>query len=99
MDKLKVFSKKLGEALNINENPALCGVSSADRMIMASWSDGGWSNYSYSWLNSGWNNYSGSWQNSGWNNYSGSWVNSGWNNYSYSWSNSGWNNYSGGGGK
>ena len=96
MGKLKVFSKKLGDALDLS-----MGISGSVLLAgaVSDWSNGGWNNYSDSWLNSGWNNYSGSWQNNGWNNYSYSWTNSGWNNYSYSWTNSGWNNYSGGGGK
>lgn len=87
MDKLQIFSKKLGSAVEVSF-AANEGATAADQ---SSWLNSGWSNYSYSWLNSGWNNYSYSWMNSGWNNYSSGWTNSGWSNYG-SWSNGGWNN-------
>ncbi len=97
MDKLRVFSEKLGAAISINEGLAVCGADGSNLVLSASWTNGGWNNYSDDWLNGGWNNYShSSWQNGGWNNYShDSWSNSGWNNYSYSWSNGGWNNSGG----
>ena len=87
MDKLKVFSEKLGAAITMNDELAACGVDGSNLVFSTSWT-----NYSDNWLNSGWSNYSYSWQNGGWNNYSYSWSNSGWNNYSYGWSNSGSSN-------
>jgi len=105
MDKLSVFSKKLGTLV-----PVLAGAGAAGDtiggtvmdenpsiMFASSWSNGGWNNSSYSdWLNGGWNNSSySSWQNGGWNNASySSWSNGGWNNSS-SWSNGGWSNSGG----
>ena len=96
MDRLSVFSARLGMPMNVGGDVIGGSIRNTDGSMFASWTNGGWSNYSGSWLNSGWNNYSGSWLNSGWNNYSGNWMNSGWNNYSGSWSNGGWSNYSGG---
>ena len=87
MDKLQVFSKKLGSAMELS----FATAGGTDHIVQSSWLNSGWSNYSDSWLNSGWNNYSYSWQNSGWNNYSSGWVNSGWSNYG-SWTNGGWSN-------
>jgi len=37
------------------------------KMMMASWSDGGWSNLT-TWVNGGWSNGSYGWLNGGWNN-------------------------------
>ena len=53
MDKLKVFSEKLGAAITMNDELAACGVDSY------SWSNSGWNNYSYGWSNSGWSNSGG----------------------------------------
>jgi hypothetical protein len=97
MDKLSVFSKKLGTPIPVFAG-AVGGTVSDQKLgiFAASWSNGGWSNYSSDWLNGGWNNSSSGWQNAGWNNYSSGWTNDGWNNYSSGWTNGGWNN---GGGK
>lgn len=93
MNKLHVFSEKLGEVIPIQVGNAVSGALCAESGIFAaSWTNGGWSNYG-TWLNSGWSNY-GTWMNSGWSNY-GTWMNSGWSNYG-TWTNSGWSNYSGG---
>ena len=80
MDKLKVFSEKLGAAITMNDELAACGVDGSNLVFSTSWTNGGWTNYSDNWLNSGWSNYSYSWSNSGWNNYSYGWSNSGWSN-------------------
>lgn len=90
---LKLFSKKLGETIDI-----LAEDGRLVPKIAKYWADQGWNNYGGSWLDKGWNNYSGSWMDKGWNNYSGSWMDKGWNNYGSSWTDSGWSNTGGGGG-
>ena len=83
MDRLSVFSEKLGMPLEVSEEMiGDCIVNLTHQTLEASWMNNGWSNYSSNWINSGWNNYSGSWSNSGWNNYSSNWSNGGWSNYS-----------------
>ena len=86
MDRLSVFSEKLGMPLEVSEEMiGDCIVNLTHQTLEASWMNNGWSNYSSNWINSGWNYFS-----------SGRWSNSGWNNYSSNWSNGGWSNYSGG---
>jgi hypothetical protein len=87
MDKLKVFSRKIGSVLEIGETTVSFAMASVNSSS-DSWLKSGWNNTS-GWINSGWNNTSG-WINSGWNNTS-RWINSGWNN-TIGWINSGWKN-------
>lgn len=95
MNKLNVFSEKLGEALEVSfgENGILVtpdGVPVSGNGIALAWN-----NSSGSWLDNGWNNSSGSWQDKGWNNSSGSWIDNGWCNSSGRWMDNGWSNSSG----
>lgn len=95
MNKLKVFSEKLGKALEVSfrEDGILVtpeGVPVAGNGIVFAWN-----NSSGSWLDKGWNNSSGSWQDKGWNNSSGGWIDKGWNNSSGRWCDNGWSNSSG----
>lgn len=95
MNKLTVFSKKLGKALDVSfrEDGILVtpeGIPvNGNGVVLA------WNNSSGSWLDKGWNNNSGSWQDKGWNNSSGGWIDKGWNNSSGRWSDNGWSNSSG----
>ena len=68
MDRLSVFSEKLGMPIAVSGDMIGDCITDMTNNVLEAWSNGGWSNYSGSWLNSGWNNYSGSWMNSGWNN-------------------------------
>lgn len=95
MDKLSVFSKKLGWAMEIafDENGTLVtpeGVPLKDGGIVFAWN-----NSSGSWVDKGWNNSSGSWLDKGWNNSSGGWMDNGWNNSTGRWSDKGWSNSTG----
>lgn len=94
MDKLSVFSKKLGKALEVSFGADGMPVTPEGIPVNGSGIVFGWNNSSGNWLDQGWNNYSGSWQDKGWNNYGGSWIDQGWNNYSGSWIDQGWNNSS-----
>lgn len=95
MDKLSVFSKKLGGAIDVafNADGVLLtpeGVSiNTDGILLA------WNNSSGSWVDKGWNNSSGSWMDNGWNNSSGRWTDKGWSNSSGRWLDNGWSNSSG----
>lgn len=71
MKQLNVFSKKVGVPVFVGAASVGSKVRNENIRFAASWSDGGWSNYSDSWLNSGWNNYSSGWTNSGWSNSGG----------------------------
>lgn len=95
MDKLNVFSEKLGEAMEVVFN--LDGVLVTPEGISMDGSAAvfAWNNSSGSWLDRGWNNSSGSWQDRGWCNSSGSWIDKGWSNSSGRWSDKGWSNTSG----
>lgn len=94
MDKLKVFSRKLGKSLEIAFNEkgnvlAFDGVPlDVSGRILA------WNNYSDTWIDKGWNNTRDGWMDNGWNNYSDSWTDNGWNNYRDTWIDKGWNNTS-----
>lgn len=95
MNKLNVFSEKLGKALEISfgengilETPEGIPVT-GNGIVLA------WNNSSGSWIDKGWNNSSGSWQDKGWNNSSGGWIDKGWNNSSGRWSDKGWSNSTG----
>jgi len=96
MDKLRVFSKKLGTPILVGEG-AVGGTISDKKLSMfaASWTNGGWNNDYGQWINGGWNNDYGRWINGGWNNDYGQWTNGGWNNDYGRWANSGWNNSGG----
>ncbi len=48
-------------------DPDICVQFDESKMVMASWSDGGWSNLT-TWVNGGWSNGSYGWINGGWNN-------------------------------
>lgn len=101
MDKLKVFSKKVDQAMEVvfGSNGALItpeGVSLKDNGAVFAWNnssddwvDGGWNNSSDSWVDGGWNNSSGGWVDGGWNNSSGGWLDGGWNNSADRWSDAG----------
>lgn len=41
MNKLKVFSQKLGAALNLEENLVVCGDAGLNMMLSASWTNEG----------------------------------------------------------
>ena len=80
-------------------------ISNPNVLLMASWKNGGWGNWSNStasWKNSdGWSNSTASWRNSnGWSNSTASWKNDSsvrWSNSTASWKNSGgWSNSSSG---
>lgn len=88
MDKLKVFSKKLNEEVQISFDSAniLC---TTDGILMA------WNNSYGHWLDQGWNNSYGKWQDQGWNNNYGNWIDQGWNNSYGKWQDQGWSNSSG----
>ena len=95
MNKLNVFSEKLGKALEVSfrEDGMLVtpeGIPMTGNGIVFAWN-----NSSGSWVDKGWNNSSGSWQDKGWNNSSGGWIDKGWNNSSGRWSDNGWSNSSG----
>lgn len=95
MEKLKVFSKKMQEEMEVTfgSNGRLVtpeGIELQDNGIVCAWN-----NSSGSWIDQGWNNSSGSWQDKGWNNSSGSWIDNGWNNSSGNWMDKGWSNSSG----
>lgn len=95
MDKLRVFSEKLGKVMDVafRDDGMLVTpegiVVDGNGIVMA------WNNSSGSWVDQGWNNSSGSWQDKGWNNSSGGWIDQGWNNSSGRWSDKGWSNSSG----
>ncbi len=95
MDKISVFSKKLGEALEISFGTDVRLVTPEGVPVNGSGIVFAWNNNSGSWVDQGWNNSSGSWQDKGWNNSSGSWIDKGWNNNSGSWQDEGWSNSSG----
>lgn len=91
MDKLKIFSKKLGEVLDVSFGEENCiitpeGVTIGSKVVFA------WNNSAGSWLDKGWNNSAGSWQDKGWSNSAGSWIDKGWSNSTGRWSDNGWSN-------
>lgn len=96
---LSVFSKKLGEFMELKEavtslkGPKLVPVAAA-----ASWQDKGWNNSYEGWIDKGWNNSYSGWTDKGWNNSYSGWTDKGWNNSYSGWSDSGWSNSGGGGG-
>ncbi len=101
MDTLKVFSKKVGQAMEVvfGSNGTLItpeGISLKDNGAVFAWNnssddwvDGGWNNSSDSWVDGGWNNSSDDWVDGGWNNFSGSWLDGGWSNSADRWSDAG----------
>lgn len=95
MNKLKIFSEKLGEALEVSFREDGTAVTPEGVEIGKSGIVFAWNNYTGSWVDQGWNNYTGSWQDKGWNNYTSSWVDKGWNNYTGSWQDKGWSNSTG----
>ncbi len=95
MDKIRVFSKKLGKALDVSFGTDGKLVTPDGVLVNGNGVVLAWNNSSGSWIDSGWNNSSGSWQDKGWNNSSGSWMDKGWNNSSGNWSDKGWSNSSG----
>lgn len=95
MDKISVFSKKLGKALDVSFGTDGKLVTPEGVLVNGSGVVLAWNNSSGSWVDRGWNNSSGSWVDRGWNNSSGSWVDRGWNNSSGNWSDRGWSNSSG----
>lgn len=94
MDKLKVFSKKMGKALEVSFGDDGM-VTTPDGIIVDSDVVLAWNNSFESWVDQGWNNSYGSWQDKGWNNSYGSWIDQGWSNSSGSWMDKGWSNSSG----
>ena len=95
MNKLNVFSEKLGKALNVSFREDGIMVTPEGIPVNENGIVFAWNNSSGSWLDKGWNNSSGSWQDKGWNNSSGGWIDKGWNNSSGRWSDKGWSNSSG----
>ncbi len=106
MDKLKVFSKKIGQVMEVSFGSSGTvitpeGVSLRDNGAVFAWNnssddwvDGGWNNSSDGWVDGGWNNSSDDWVDGGWNNSSDGWIDGGWSNSADRWSDAG----SGGGG-
>ena len=95
MDKISIFSKKLGKALDVTVETDGRLVTPEGVLVNGNGVVLAWNNSSGSWIDKGWNNSSGSWQDKGWNNSSGSWMDKGWNNSSGSWMDKGWSNSSG----
>lgn len=95
MDKLSVFSEKLGKAMDVTFREDGMLVTPEGIPVEGSGVVMAWNNSSGSWVDQGWNNSSGSWQDKGWNNSSGGWIDQGWNNSSGRWSDKGWSNSSG----
>lgn len=94
MDKLKIFSKKMGKALEVSFGEEGI-VTTPDGIIVDSGAVLAWNNSSGSWVDQGWNNSYGSWQDKGWNNSYGSWIDQGWSNSAGSWMDKGWSNSAG----
>ena len=93
MDKLSVFSKKLGEIMDVTFDAEGVLVTPEGVPIKENDVVLAWNNSSDSWVDNGWNNSSSGWVDNGWSNSSDSWLDNGWSNSSDSWSDS-----SGGGG-
>ena len=93
MNKLNIFSQKLGKLVEVSFDQRAIPVTPdggcvGEGIVMA------WNNSADSWVDNGWNNSADSWVDSGWNNSADSWVDNGWNNSSDSWQDSGWSNSS-----
>lgn len=100
MNKLNVFSKKLGEVMEVSfgadgtlvtpegipvkENGIVLAWNNSD-----SWVDNGWSNSGGNWMDQGWSNSGGVWTDKGWSNSGGNWLDKGWSNSGGKWSDSG----------
>lgn len=95
MNKLNVFSEKLGKALEVSFREDGILVTPEGIPVTGNGIVFAWNNSSGNWVDKGWNNSSGSWQDKGWNNSSGGWIDKGWNNSSGRWSDNGWSNSSG----
>ncbi|HIX59481.1 MAG TPA: hypothetical protein IAA45_07195 [Candidatus Blautia gallistercoris] len=95
MDKLHVFSKKLGKAMEVSfqEDGTLVtpeGVPvNGDGIVFS------WNNSSGSWIDKGWTNSGGNWQDQGWCNSGGHWIDKGWSNSGGTWIDKGWSNSGG----
>lgn len=92
MNKLNVFSKKLGTALEVSFQEDGILVTPQGVPVAGNGYVFAWNNSSANWLDNGWNNTSSGWQDNGWNNSSANWMDNGWNNTSSSWSDYGWSN-------
>lgn len=72
MDRLKVFSQKLGMPVPVSNTGAAIqnsfASSSLGNINYTDWVDNGWNNSAESWLDHGWNNRADSWMDQGWNN-------------------------------
>lgn len=92
MNKLNIFSEKLGKPLEISfgENGILLtpeGVPTTENGIILAWN-----NSFEHWVDKGWNNSFDGWQDKGWNNSFNGWIDKGWSNSSGRWSDKGWSN-------
>ena len=96
---LSVFSKKIGEFIELKETlNFVTGAKLVPVAIASSWQDKGWNNSYDGWIDKGWNNSYDGWTDKGWNNSYDGWTDKGWNNSYDGWTDSGWNNSSDGGG-
>lgn len=76
MNKLNIFSQKLGKLVEVSFDQRAIPVTPdggcvGEGIVMA------WNNSADSWVDNGWNNSSDSWQDSGWSNSSDSWGDAG----------------------
>lgn len=77
MNKLNVFSEKLGKALEVSFREDGILVTTEGIPVTGNGIVFAWNNSSGSWVDKGWNNSSGRWSDNGWSNSSGSWGDSG----------------------
>lgn len=94
MDKLSVFSKKLGDFMNVTFGSEGVLVTPEGETLQENNTAFARKNHNDNWVNGGWNNSSNKWQNGGWNNSSKGWLNHGWTNSGNRWQNHGWSNSS-----
>jgi len=77
MDKISVFSKKLGKALDVSFGTDGKLVTPDGVLVNGNGVVLAWNNSSGSWMDKGWNNSSGNWSDKGWSNSSGNWGDAG----------------------
>lgn len=89
MNKLNVFSEKLGKTLEVSFREDGTLVTPEGIPVTGSGVVFAWNNSSGGWIDKGWNNSSGNWMDKGWNNSSGRWSDEGWSNSAGNWGNAG----------
>jgi hypothetical protein len=92
MDKLNVFSEKLGKVVKVSFRDDGFLVTPEGVPLAGNGFVFAWNNTSAKWMDHGWNNSKSRWQDYGWNNSKANWMDNGWNNSKANWSDYGWSN-------